>query len=224
VRHRSGIVIRPHGISNTRPPLDTIFVLHRRRKVTAKTEQELVKWPKAASAKYETCAAVGRGILPGCEIRVARWPEGSGSLASPPMICAAIPKCLRSDPKALFTKTASSTAVLAALQQSMSLYFDRRRLWPQIALNVAQKLVVHVQHRVDTEQYSEADSSRVQSCRTLRHISTRILCNLNEDCLSETLAHAMHVTAQFSRLFKAAFGKAPADLSLLSNRLKRGDG
>ena len=207
-----GIVIRPHVDLEHAPPLDTVFVCTGDGSDGEKLSRKLVKWLKQRAPNTRRVAAVGRGIYPVAKTGLldgrkvaAHWRLANDVALRFPNVAV--------DPKALFTKDGlfySCAGGASAIDLSLSLIeedFGR-----QIALNVARELVVHVQRSGEQEQYSEALQFQVQSCDRFANISTWILCNLNEDLSVETLAHKACMSPRnFSRLFKAAFGKAPAD-------------
>jgi transcriptional regulator GlxA family with amidase domain len=82
----------------------------------------------------------------------------------------------------------------------------------QVALKLAQEFVVHFKRPGEQEQYSEALRFQIQSCDRFADISTWILCNLSGDLSVDALAHRTCMSPRnFTRLFKAAFGRAPAE-------------
>ena len=82
----------------------------------------------------------------------------------------------------------------------------------QIALKLARELVLHVKRSGEQEQYSEALQFQVQSCDRFADISSWILCNLNQDLSIESLTQRTCMSLRnFTRLFKAEFGRAPAE-------------
>lgn len=98
----------------------------------------------------------------------------------------------------------------AALDLSLSLIGED--YGRQVALKLAQEFVVHVKRSGEQEQYSEALRFQIQSCDRFADISTWILCNLGGDLSVDALAQRACMSPRnFTRLFKAAFGKAPAE-------------
>jgi transcriptional regulator GlxA family with amidase domain len=99
---------------------------------------------------------------------------------------------------------------VAALDLSLSLIEED--CGRQVALKLAQELVVHLKRSGEQEQYSEALRFQVQSSDRFSDISTWILCNLHGDLSVEALAQRACMSPRnFTRLFKAVFGKAPAE-------------
>ena len=98
----------------------------------------------------------------------------------------------------------------AALDLSLSLIEED--CGRQVALRLAHELVVHLKRSGEQEQYSEALRFQVQSSDRFSDISTWILCNLHGDLSVEALAQRACMSPRnFTRLFKCAFGKAPAE-------------
>jgi len=82
----------------------------------------------------------------------------------------------------------------------------------EIAFKLARELVIHFKRSGEQDQYSEALQFQVQSCDRFANLSAWILCNLKQDLSVEMLAQKACMSARnFARVFKAVFGKAPAD-------------
>jgi len=82
----------------------------------------------------------------------------------------------------------------------------------QTALDVARELIIHLKRSGEQEQYSETLQFQVQSCDRFADIFTWISCNLDQDLSVEALSQRACMSPRnFSRLFKATFGKAPAE-------------
>jgi transcriptional regulator GlxA family with amidase domain len=193
------------------PPLDTLFVcggsqIHDRKKV------KLAKWLKQRSPLTRRVIVIGTGVhelattglLNGRQVAV-HWHLASDVAVRFPSV--------RVDPKALFLKDGhfySCAGGASAIDLSLSLIeedFGR-----QTALNVARELIIHLKRSGEQEQYSEALQFQVQSCDRFADIFTWILCNLDQDLSVEALAQRTCMSPRnFSRLFKATFGKAPAE-------------
>jgi transcriptional regulator GlxA family with amidase domain len=120
---------------------------------------------------------------------------------------------LRINPNALFIKDGpfySCAGGASAIDLSLSLIEED--YGRPIALKLTRELVVHLKRSGDQEQYSEALQFQVHSCDRFAGICTWILCNLNQDLSIEVLAQKACMSPRnFTRLFKAAFGKAPAE-------------
>jgi transcriptional regulator GlxA family with amidase domain len=98
----------------------------------------------------------------------------------------------------------------AALDLSLSLIEED--YGSQVALKLAQEFVLHFKRSGEQEQYSEALRFQIQACDRFTDIATWIMCNLSGDLSVDTLAQRACMSPRnFTRLFKAAFGKAPAE-------------
>src|SRR5206468_1762313 len=207
-----GIVIEPHLNLEKAPALDTLFICGGSRIHTARQSGKLGKWLKVRLPLTRRIVAIGSGIyelaatglVDGRQVAI-HWRLADDLARRFPNV--------RVKPNALFIKDGpfySCAGGASAIDLSLSLIeedFGR-----QIALNVARELVVHLKRTVEQEQYSEALQFQVQSSDRFGDISTWILCNLDKDLSVEILAQKACMSPRnFSRLFKAGFGKAPAE-------------
>ena len=216
------ITIQPHLNFADAPPLDTLFVcggtqIHDRRK-----REKLAKWLKQRSPLTRRIVVIGSGIhelataglLDGRQVAV-HWRLANDVASRFPGV--------RVDPKALFIKDGpfySCAGGASTIDLSLSLIeedFGR-----QTALNVARELIIHLKRSGEQQQYSEALQFQVQSCDRFAEIFTWISCNLDQDLSVEALAlKACMSPRNFSRLFKATFGKAPGEF-VASMRIAEG--
>jgi transcriptional regulator GlxA family with amidase domain len=82
----------------------------------------------------------------------------------------------------------------------------------EIALKLAREFVLHVKRSGEEQQYSEPLQFQVESSERFADLAAWILCNLNQDLSVEALAQRACMSPRnFTRLFKATFGKAPAE-------------
>ena len=206
-----GIRIQPHLNLKDAPPLDTLFVCGSSQLYNPRGCKELTKWLKHRAPRTRRVVGIGTGVhelaaaglLDGRQVAV-HW-RFANDMAQQF-------RNVRVNPNALYIKDGplySCAGGASAIDLSLSLIeedFGR-----QIALNVGRELVVHLKRSGEQKQYSEALEFQVQSSDRFADISTWILCNLNVDLSVETLAQKACMSPRnFSRLFKAAFGKAPA--------------
>jgi transcriptional regulator GlxA family with amidase domain len=207
-----GIEIKPHSNLEEAPPLDTLFVCGCSQTHHSRWSRKLAKWLKQRSSLARRVVGIGTGVhelastglLDGRQVAV-HW-----RLANDFALRFAN---VRVNPNTLFIKDGpfySCAGGASAIDLSLSLIeedFGRR-----IALNLARELVLHVKRSGEQEQCSEPLQFQLQSCDRFAEIPTWILCNLSQDLSVETLAQKACMSPRnFSRLFKAAFGKAPAE-------------
>jgi transcriptional regulator GlxA family with amidase domain len=207
-----GIEIKPHLSLDEAPPLDTLFVCGCSQPNNAKRSRKLAKWLRHRSPLTRRVVGIGTGIhelaatglLDGRQVAV-HWRLANDFALRFPNV--------RVNPNALFVKDGpfhSCAGGASAIDLSLSLIeedFGRR-----IALNLARELVLHLKRSGDQDQCSEPLQFQLQSCDRFAEISTWIVCNINRDLSVERLAQRACMSPRnFSRLFKAAFGKAPAE-------------
>jgi transcriptional regulator GlxA family with amidase domain len=207
-----GIEIKPHSNLEAAPPLDTLFVCGCSQTHHSSRSRKLANWLKQRSTLARRVVGIGTGVhelaatglLDGRQVAVHWRLTNDFALRFPNV---------RVNPNTLFIKDGpfySCAGGASAIDLSLSLIeedFGRR-----IALNLARELVLHVKRSGDQDQCSEPLQFQLQSCDRFAEIFTWILCNLNQDLSVETLAQKACMSSRnFSRLFKAAFGKAPAE-------------
>jgi transcriptional regulator GlxA family with amidase domain len=207
-----GIEIKPHLNLEEAPQLDTLFVCGCSQTHDSKRSRTFAKWLKHRSPITRRVVGIGSGVhelaatglLNGRQVAV-HWRLANEVALRFPNV--------RVNPNALFIKDGpfySCAGGASAMDLSLSLIeedFGR-----QIALNLARELVLHLKRSGEQNQCSESLQFQLRSCDRFADISTWILCNLNQDLSVETLAHKACMSPRnFSRLFKAAFGKAPGE-------------
>jgi transcriptional regulator GlxA family with amidase domain len=206
-----GIRIQPHLDLKDAPSLDTLFICGGSQLYNPRGCKELSKWLKHRSALTRRVVGVGTGVY---ELAAAGLLDGRQAAVYWRFandLALQFPN-VRVNPNALFIKDGplySCAGGASAIDLSLSLIeedFGR-----QVALNVGRELLIHLKRSGEQKQYSEALEFQIQSCDRFADIFTWILCNLNQDLSIETLAQKACMSPRnFSRLFKAAFGKAPA--------------
>jgi transcriptional regulator GlxA family with amidase domain len=207
-----GLEIKPHLNIEQAPPLDTLFVCGCSQPRDPKRSRRLSKWLRHRSPLTRRVVGIGTGVhelaatglLDGRQVAVHWRIANDVALRF---------RNVRVNPNALFIKDGpfySCAGGASAIDLSLSLIeedFGR-----QISLNLARELVVHLKRSGEQNQCSEPLQFQLHSCDRFADISTWILCNLNQDLSVETLAQKACMSPRnFSRLFKAAFGKAPAE-------------
>jgi transcriptional regulator GlxA family with amidase domain len=207
-----GIEIKPHLNLEEAPPLDTLFVCGCSQPHDPKRSRKLGKWLRHRSPLTRRVVGIGAGIheLAAAGLLDGRQVAVHWRLANDFALRFAN---VRVNPNALFVKDGpfySCAGGASAIDLSLSLIeedFGRR-----IALHLAHELVLHLKRSGDQEQCSEPLQFQLQSCDRFAEISTWILCNLNQDLSVEALAQKACMSPRnFSRLFKAAFGKTPGE-------------
>ncbi len=206
-----GIRIQPHLKLKEAPSFDTLFICGGSQLYKPRYRKELTKWLKQRWPLTRRVVAVGAGVhelaeaglIDGRQVAV-HW-RCAGDIALQL-------RNVKVNANALFIKDGqlySCAGGASAIDLSLALIeedFGR-----QVALNVGRELVVHLKRSGEQKQFSEALEFQVQSSDRFADISTWILCNLDQDLSVETLAQKACMSPRnFSRLFKAAFGKAPA--------------
>ena len=206
------IAIQPDLKVAEAPPLDTLFVCGGTQTHDRRKREKLAKWLKHRSPRTRRVVGIGTGVhelasaglLDGRQVAVHwRLADDFAQQFS----------TVRVDPKALFIKDGSFYSCAGgASAMDLSLSLIEEDFGRQISLTVARELVVHLKRSGEQEQYSEALQFQVQSCDRFADIFTWILCNLDQDLSVEALAQKACMSPRnFSRLFKATFGKAPAE-------------
>jgi transcriptional regulator GlxA family with amidase domain len=207
-----GIEIKPHLNLEEAPALDTLFVCGCSQSHDSKRGRKVAKWLRHRSPLTRRIVGIGTGVheLAGTGLLDGRQVAVHWRIAND---VTRRFRNIRVNPKALFVKDGpyySCAGGASAIDLSLALIeedFGR-----QIALNLARELVLHLKRSGEESQCSEPLQFQLQSCDRFADISTWILCNLNQDLSVEALAQKACMSPRnFSRLFKAAFGKAPAE-------------
>lgn len=208
----SGIIVKPHVDMQHAPQLDTVIVPGGRGIQNPKLDKQIADWLNSRARVSRRIAALGTGIyaiaptglLDGRQV-VTHW-RLTKDLASrfPKLAVTSDRLFVRDGP---FYTCAGGASVI-----DLSLSLIEEDYGRQVALKLAQELVVHLKRSGEQEQYSEALQFQVQSSDRLADITTWILCNLNTDLSVEALAQRACMSPRnFTRLFKIVFGASPAE-------------
>ncbi len=197
-----GITIKPQLALTDAPPLDTIIVPGGSSAPDAKLSKKIGQWLRRRAPGTRRVATLGSGIY---ALASTHWRLARDVALRFPNLCIT-PNCLFVKDDRFYTCAGGVSGV------DLSLSLIEEDYGRQIALKLARELVVHLKRPGEQEQYSDALRFQVQSCDRFTDIATWILCNLNQDLSVEALAHRACMSPRnFTRLFKAAFGKAPAE-------------
>ncbi len=209
---KCGIIVKPQLDMKDAPPLDTLIVPGGSGIHDTRLNKKIAKWLSRRAPAIRRIAALGdsiyalaaTGLLDGREV-ATHWRFAKDvALRFPSLRVISNSLFVKDGP--FYTCAGGTSAV------DLSLSLIEEDYGRQAALKLARELVVHVKRSGEQEQYSEALQFQIQSCDRFADISTWILCNLNQDLSVEALAQRACMSPRnFTRLFKAAFGKAPAE-------------
>src|SRR6266705_1816125 len=207
-----GIIVKPQLAIKDAPPLDTLIVSGRSGIHDARLNKKIARWLGHRAPGTRRTAALGTGIyqLAATGLLDGRHVTTHWRFAKD--VTLRFPK-LRINPNRLFIKDGPFyTCAGGASAVDLSLSLIEEDYGRQIALKLSRELVVHLKRPGEQEQYSELLQFQVQSCDRFADLPPWILCNLNQDLSVETLAQKACMSPRnFTRLFKDAFGKAPAE-------------
>jgi transcriptional regulator GlxA family with amidase domain len=207
-----GVIVKPQLDINDAPPLDTLIIPGGSGVHNARLSKKIAKWLGRRAPVTRRIVALGSGIYPlaatglldGRHVRTHWRFAKDVALRFPRIRVTSNTLFVKDGP--FYTCAGGTSAV------DLSLFLIEEDYGRQIALKLARELVVHVKRSGEQEQYSEALQFQIQSCDRFADISTWILCNLNQDLSVEALAQRACMSPRnFTRLFKAEFGKAPAE-------------
>jgi transcriptional regulator GlxA family with amidase domain len=207
-----GIEIKPHLNLEEAPPLDTLFVCGGSQIHNSRQAKKLAKWLKQRVPLTRRIVALGSGIDPLAATGLLNGRQVAVHWRLAKDVARRFPN-LQVNSDTLFTRDDRFyTCAGGAAAFDLSLSLIEEDYGRQIALSLAREMVLHFKRSGEQEQYSDALRFQVQSCDRFADISTWILCNLNQDLSVEALAQKTCMSPRnFSRLFKAAFGKAPGE-------------
>jgi transcriptional regulator GlxA family with amidase domain len=207
-----GIQIKPHLNLEEAPPLDTLFVCGCSQHHNTKLKRKLAKWLRHRLPLTRRVVGIGTGVqelaatglLDGRQVAVHWRIADDVALRF---------RNVRVNPNALFMKDGPFYSCAGGASAiDLSLCLIEEDFGRQTALNLAHELVLHLKRSGEENQCSEPLQFQLQSCDRFADISTWILCNLNQNLSVEALAQRACMSPRnFSRLFKAAFGKAPGE-------------
>jgi transcriptional regulator GlxA family with amidase domain len=207
-----GVIVKPQLDINHAPPLDTVIVPGGSGIHDARLSKKIAKWLCRRAPGTRRIAAVGAAIYALAATGLLDQRQVATHWRFAKDVALRFPR-LRINPNALFIKDGpfySCAGGASAIDLSLSLIeedFGRH-----IALKLARDLVVHLKRSGEQEQYSEALQFQIQSSDRFADLPAWILSHLSGDLSIETLAQRACMSPRnFTRLFKTAFGKAPAE-------------
>ena len=207
-----GLVVKPQLDINDAPPLDTVIVPGGSGIHDGRLNRRIAKWLCRRAPGTRRIAAVGTGIYALAATGLLNERHVATHWHFAKDVALRFPR-LQINSNALFIKDGpfySCAGGASAFDLSLSLIeedFGR-----QIALSLARELVVHSKRSGEQEQYSETLQFQIQSSDRFADLPAWILSHLGSDLSIETLAQRVCMSPRnFTRLFKAAFGKAPAE-------------
>ena len=208
----SGIVVKPQLDINNASPLDTLIVPGGNGIHNARLSKKIAQWLTRRAPVTRRIVALGSGIYPLAAAGLLDGRHVTTHWRLAKNVAERFPK-LQVTSNRLFVRDGPFyTCAGAATALDLSLSLIEEDYGRQLALKLAQELLVHVKRSGEQKQYSEALQFQVQSCDRFADISTWILCNLSGDLSVEALARRASMSLRnFTRLFKATFGKAPAE-------------
>jgi len=207
-----GIIVKPRLDIRDAPPLDTIIVSGGSGIHDARLSTKIAKWLSRRALATRRIATLGSGIYALAATGLLDERQVTTHWRFARDVALRFPK-LRINPNCLFVKDGPFyTCAGGAAAIDLSLSLIEEDYGRQVALNLAREFVLHLKRPGEQNQCSEPLQFQLQSCDRFADISTWILCNLNHDLSVEALAQKACMSPRnFSRLFKAAFGKAPAE-------------
>ena len=207
-----GVIVKPQLDVSDAPQLDTIIVPGGCGIRDPRLSRKIAKWLSRRAPVTRRIVALGdsvyalaqTGLLDGRQVAV-HWRFAKDVAQTFPKLRVISDRLFVKDGR-FYTCAGGTSAV------DLSLSLIEEDYSRQIALKLARELVLHVKRSGEQEQYSEALQFQVQSCDRFADISSWILCNLNQDLSIESLAQRTCMSPRnFTRLFKAEFGRAPAE-------------
>lgn len=207
-----GVIVEPQLDINDAPPLDTLIIPGGAGIHNAKVNKKIAKWLSRRVSNTRRIAALGAGIyaLAAAGLLDRRAIAVHWRFAKD--IASRFPR-VRVTPSSLFIRDDRFyTCAGGASAVDLALSLIEEDYGRPIALKLARELVVHLKRSGEQDQYSDALRFQVQSCDRFAGVCTWILCNLSQNLSVEALAQKVCMSPRnFTRLFKAAFGKAPAE-------------
>jgi transcriptional regulator GlxA family with amidase domain len=211
-RTECGLIVKPQLDIRDAPQLDTIIVPGGSGIRDAKVSKKIARWLSRRAPATRRIVALGDGIYALAQTGLLDGRQVAVHWRFAKDVAQTFPN-LRVISNRLFVKDGpfyTCAGGMSAVDLSLSLIEEDHGR--QMALKLARELVVHVKRSGEQEQYSEALQFQVQSCDRFADISSWIVCNLNEDLSIEALAQRTCMSPRnFTRLFKAEFGRAPAE-------------
>jgi transcriptional regulator GlxA family with amidase domain len=207
-----GVIVKPQLDVNDAPPLDTLIIPGGSGIHDARLSKKITKWLSRRVAVTRRVAALGTSIYVLAATGLLDRRQVATHWRFAKDVAARFPS-LRVTSNHLFVKDGPFyTCAGGTSAVDLALSLIQEDYGRQTALKLARDLVLHLKRSGEQNQCSEPLQFQLQSCDRFADISTWILCNLNQDLSVEALAEKACMSPRnFSRLFKAAFGKAPAE-------------
>jgi len=208
----SGIIVRPQVDTQHALQLDTLILPGGNGLHDARLSKKVERWLSSRVHATRRVATLGSGIYPLAAAGLLDGRNVTTHWRLTKDVAMRFPK-LRLTPNSLFVKDDRFyTCAGGASAVDLALALIEEDYGRELALKLAQELLVHVKRSGEQKQHSEALQFQVQSGDRFADISTWILCNLSGDLSVEALAQRACMSLRnFTRLFKATFGKAPAE-------------
>jgi len=208
----SGLMLKPRATLDAAPPLDTVIIPGGRSlRLKEATSRRIAHWLRQRAPQVRRIASVCTGIyglapsglLDGRRVTTHwRYARDLGLR---------YPK-LKVDANALYLKDGgfyTSAGVTAGIDLALALIEED--YGPGVALATAREMVVYLKRSGGQHQYSEPLQLQAEASDHFRDQATWIVNHLGGDLSVEALAARAHVSPRhFNRLFKEAFGAAPA--------------
>ncbi|MBO0694800.1 MAG: helix-turn-helix domain-containing protein [Verrucomicrobia bacterium] len=207
-----GIIVRPQLDISNAPQLDTIIVPGGCGIRDPRTSKKIARWLSRRAPATRRIVALGDSIYPLAQTGLLDGRQVAVHWHFAKDVAQTFPK-LRVISDRLFVKDDRFYTCAGGISAvDLSLALIEEDYGRQLALKVARRLVVHVKRSGEQEQCSEALQFQIQSCDRFADVFSWILCHLNEDLSIEALARRTYMSPRnFTRLFKAEFGRAPAE-------------
>ena len=207
-----GIIIKPQLAIEDAPVLDTLIVPGGSGIHNPRLSKKVTKWLSRRAHATRRIAALGSGTYALASTGLLDGRNVTTHWRLTKDVAMRFPK-LRLTPNSLFVKDDRFyTCAGGASAVDLALALIEEDYGRELALKLAQELLVHVKRSGEQKQHSEALQFQVQSGDRFADISTWILCNLSGDLSVEALAQRACMSLRnFTRLFKATFGRPPAE-------------
>ncbi len=208
----SGVPVQMHStLADCSGPIDTLIVAGGDAVVEAEKDGALIAWLRAAAPRSRRVASVCSGAF-----LLARAGLLDGRRATTHWgACGALARRypqLTVDPDPIFVRDGNvftSAGVTAGIDMALALLEDDHG--PDVALKVAQALVLFLRRSGGQSQFSAALSTQSAEREPLRELQTWLTDNLEADLSVPALAERACMSPRnFARAFKREVGMTPA--------------
>jgi transcriptional regulator GlxA family with amidase domain len=208
----SGVPVQMHStLADCSGPIDTLIVAGGDAVVEAEKDGALIAWLRAAAPRSRRVASVCSGAF-----LLARAGLLDGRRATTHWgACGALARRypqLTVEPDPIFVRDGNvftSAGVTAGIDMALALLEDDHG--PEVALKVAQSLVLFLRRSGGQSQFSAALSSQAAEREPLRELQTWLTDNLEADLSVPALAERASMSPRnFARAFKREVGMTPA--------------